>query len=201
MAETLTPMTELQAVNGLLRAVGTAPVSALLGATGLDVQIAQEMLYNTSREFQAFGYHFNTEENVSLVRDGNNHIVLPTNALDVNPYGAFVTNEWTDRNGKLYDLTNHTLVFTSDVRATIVYYHAFSDIPQTAKNYFALVAARRFQEKILGSSELGQFDSADERMSRIAFMHSQHKAGRYNVLTSNPKFARGVLRRRSNHIS
>ncbi len=197
MAEALTPMTELQAVNVMLRAVGVPPVSVLLGATGLDVQIAQEMLHNTSREFQAIGYHFNTEYNVPLTRNGNNHIPIAANSLSTRPHGSFVTSEWTERNGELYDLTARSPVFSSDVRAEVVSYLEFADLPHTAKNYFTLVGARRFQEKMLGSSELAGMDRSDERMARISFMHDQHKRGRYNVLQSNPRFARGVNRRRS----
>ena len=61
-ALTLTPQTELDAVNAMLLSIGQAPVSTL-SVTGLkDVSFAQYILHSVSREVQLKGWEFNTDD-------------------------------------------------------------------------------------------------------------------------------------------
>ena len=62
----LTPMTELQAVNLLLSAIGEAAVSSLETATTVEETQAKNLLSNVNRPAQQKGWHFNTEWDVVL---------------------------------------------------------------------------------------------------------------------------------------
>lgn len=57
----LTGTTELEAVNAMLASIGEAPLSSLDGATQADVQIALNILRNTAREVQMWGWRFNLD--------------------------------------------------------------------------------------------------------------------------------------------
>ena len=65
----LTPMSELEAVNLLLSAIGEAAVSSLETATTVEVTQAKNLLSNVNRAAQQKGWHFNTEWDVVLTRD------------------------------------------------------------------------------------------------------------------------------------
>ena len=67
-----TPLTELEAVNSLLSAIGEAAVSSLETATTVEVTQAKNLLSNVNRETQQKGWHFNTEWDVTLTRDSDN---------------------------------------------------------------------------------------------------------------------------------
>ena len=71
-----TSMTELEAVNVLLTTIGEAPVNTLTGNQVTDVTIANQVLTEVSREVQAQGWHFNTEDKVVLSRNEFKQIVI-----------------------------------------------------------------------------------------------------------------------------
>lgn len=53
--------TELEAINYMLACIGEAPVDSLDAPLGADVQMALNILRNTTREVQAQGWRFNTD--------------------------------------------------------------------------------------------------------------------------------------------
>lgn len=57
----LTPTTELEAVNQMLATIMEAPINTLLGAESLDAQRAITTLAEVSRDLQQTGWNFNTE--------------------------------------------------------------------------------------------------------------------------------------------
>jgi len=63
----LTGLTELEAVNSMLAAIGEAPVSTLTGATQADVQMAINILRDVTREVQSWGWRFNTEFGMEIL--------------------------------------------------------------------------------------------------------------------------------------
>ena len=71
------------------------------------------------------------EQQVSLVRDGSNHINIPadTARIDVREHDVVI------RNGKLFNLTDRTYEFTATVKADIIYFQDFNDLPEAAKKY------------------------------------------------------------------
>lgn len=66
----LTGLTELEAVNSMLAAIGEAPVSTLTGATQADVQMAINILRDVTREVQSWGWRFNTEFGMEILPGG-----------------------------------------------------------------------------------------------------------------------------------
>lgn len=178
----LTPTTELEAVNIMLAAIGEAPINDLETASTYDVAFAKRILAEVDREVQSFGYKFNSDVKVDLVRDNNGYINLPANLLriklqrrsDVDP---------VMRGKTLYDRKNKTNIFTVDLVAErIVYRLQFEDLPETARHYICLRAARRFQNRVQGDKLASQFTQQDEFEARSILRKDQQDERHLSML-------------------
>lgn len=169
MAFLITPTTELEAVNECLENIAQAPVSTISGDLGVDAQIALNFVRKVNRELQSQGWYWNTEKNFPLSPDGNNNILIPSNALSVDTTAEDVDLDLVARGRLLYDRDNHTFLFTKSVKVELVLGLPFEDLPETARRYIALRAARLFQDRIEGSADSA--DSQDE-MNAMTILHA-----------------------------
>lgn len=185
----ITPSTELEAVNTMLRAIGESPVSTLSGDVGVDVVTARQTLTEIMKAVQTEGWIFNTEYDYPLNRDMSGQIIVPANALQVD----IVKNRYSDidpvmRGNKVYDRKNHTFTFTIDLKAKIIFGLSFTDMPESARHYVTYRAARKFQDNSLGSEELHKFNERDELMARVRFMDEQAEDEDHNFLRDTDGF-------------
>jgi hypothetical protein len=147
----LTPMTELQAVNLLLSAIGEAAVSSLETATTVEVTQAKNLLSNVNRAAQQKGWHFNTEWDVVLTRDSDDMIPLSESILSVYQPGQLMTIRGRSGSMYAYDLDNNTFIWTKNLNnAVTITLLDFIDSPNTFRQYVTTRAARIFQEEIIG---------------------------------------------------
>jgi hypothetical protein len=147
----LTPMTELQAVNLLLSAIGEAAVSSLETATTVEVTQAKNLLSNVNRAAQQKGWHFNTEWDVVLTRDSDDRIPLSESILSVYQPGQLMTIRGRSGSMYAYDLDNNTFTWTKNLNnAVTITLLDFVDTPNTFRQYVTTRAARIFQEEIVG---------------------------------------------------
>ena len=147
----LTPMTELEAVNILLAAIGEAAVSSLETATTVEVTQAKNLLSNVNRAAQQKGWHFNTEWDVVLTRDSDNRIPLSESILSVYQPGQLMTIRGRSGSMYAYDLDNNTFTWTKNLNnAVTITLLDFVDTPNTFRQYVTTRAARIFQEEIIG---------------------------------------------------
>ena len=147
----LTPMTELQAVNLLLSAIGEAAVSSLETATTVEVTQAKNLLSNVNRAAQQKGWHFNTEWDVVLTRDTDDRIPLSESILSVYQPGQLMTIRGRSGSMFAYDLDNNTFTWTKNLNnAVTITLLDFIDTPNTFRQYVTTRAARIFQEEIVG---------------------------------------------------
>lgn len=163
--------TKLEAVNAMLACVGESPINTLLGELTANVQIAVDLLHSTSRKVQNTGYNFNTEEDFELAREvGTNKIPVPGNALSV---------DLTEENGQfqvimvgdfLYDKTNHTFVFSANQKCTIKFFRAWEELPEPARNYIKVKAARIYQDQTVGAQEHHSYSQQDEVEAYATFV-------------------------------
>ena len=144
-------MTELQAVNLLLSAIGEAAVSSLETATTVEVTQAKNLLSNVNRAAQQKGWHFNTEWDVVLTRDTDDRIPLSESILSVYQPGQLMTIRGRSGSMYAYDLDNNTFVWTKNLNnAVTITLLEFVDSPNTFRQYVTTRAARIFQEEIIG---------------------------------------------------
>jgi hypothetical protein len=180
--------TELEAVNVMLGAIGEQPVNSLDISTISEVSIASGILYEVSREMQSRGWSFNEEDEYELaVSEGE--IPLPTNCLKV-----VVTGEYDyiiRRGNRLYNRTDHTFVFDAAVEATIVFFLPFTDLPQSARSYITMRAARKFQMRVLGSDSILKFTEVEENQAWLTLCAEEVDQAGYSMVDQSLRQNRG----------
>lgn len=148
----LTPT--LEAINEILAELNEAPVNSISASSSLIVRQAEDTLERTSRRIQSEGWAFNIEYDVELplVID---ELIVPGNAAWVHVPGTFSTGggqtftRYTTRGNKLYDRREHTThAFDKTLKATVCYLRDFEDLPEVAKSYITIHAARVLIDRI-----------------------------------------------------
>lgn len=193
MSMSTTPTTKLEAVNQCLAAIGEAPVNRVDDSGLADADVALRTLSNVSREVQQAGWHWNTEINLPLAPDVDGFLSVPANTLRVDTVGNDRGTDVVQRGQRLYDRANHTYVFTRPVTVELVVLLDFEEIPEAARNYIALRAARRFQQNSVGSPELSGFQAHDEVLALVALQNSEAETQDYNIFQSGA--VRRIIRR------
>lgn len=169
MAVLPTPLTELDAVNILMATIGEARINALSGEQVGDVAEARATLLEISREVQGRGWHFNRERNVPFALDENGKVPIGTNVArwDVSETSG---KDIIRRGSYAYSLTDRTYIFTAALKATVVYYLPFEDLPDSARYYITIRAARRFANRQITATEIEKFSIRDEADARADFL-------------------------------
>jgi hypothetical protein len=179
--------TELESINIMLAAIGEAPVNSLTGTLPVDVKLAQSTLTEVNKEVQSEGWSFNTEIDVTLTRDGSNHVSLGTDVIRVDPN----THDHTDidaiqRGLKLYDRLNNKYEFTKDLICTVVYFRSFEEIPEPARRYITIKAARIFVDRLVSDDGLRTYTQQDEVRARAILMETDLSNADHNLLRGDP---------------
>lgn len=175
--------TRLQAINKMLAAVGEAPVvSADINIP--EVISAQAMLDEVTREVLARSWHFNTDTDYPLAPAADGTIAIPADASRVD--ATDTRADIVERNGKLYNKDTHSFVFTESVKADITWSWPFEQLPEPARQYIAIRAARRYQREQLGSVSTDKLTDDDERTAYLQLVEFDAASGDYNLLTNNP---------------
>jgi hypothetical protein len=187
MATVLTPTTELEAVNTILSVIGESPISSLQeGSAVADAATAQRTLSEVNRAVQSKGWHFNTDKEIVLSPEAfTGQITVPSNCLRVDTVTDDREVDVVHRGTRLYDRRNHTYTFTKSLKVDMVVLLPFEEIPETARHYVTIRAARIFQARTIGSDALFQFTATDERDALVAFKKAEGVTGDYNILTGN----------------
>ena len=177
-----TPITELEAVNSLLSAIGEAAVSSLETATTVEVTQAKNLLSNVNRETQQKGWHFNTEWDVSLTRDINNKIPIGSSILSIYIEQKLTTIRGIQGVMYIYDLDNNTFTWTENItNAVTITLLDFQDTPQAVRQYVTTKAARIFQEEIIGQVSAEQINRTEEMETYADLLDDEAERAGYNV--------------------
>lgn len=176
--------TKLNAVNTILSVVGEPPLNDLTGdaSKNADAVLALNILEEISREVQSSSWHFNTEKKVPLGPDSTGKIVLPGNVVRVDcEYPESKTYDLVLRGSTIYDRKNRTDIFTTTVNATVVYLLEFEDMPECAKRFVTIRAARIFQDRLVGEPNQHSFTARDELSAWIALREFEADTGDYTI--------------------
>ena len=98
------------------------------------------------------------------------------------------------RGNRLYDRNGKTYTFTEPLKADLTTLLEFSDLPQAARHYITIRAARVFQQRVVGSDTLGNFTEKDEARALRAMRRYEARTADYNILTSNYSVMRTIDR-------
>jgi len=188
---TLQPTTKLEAVNVMLSSIGEAPVNSL--TSGLeDAELAETILESVNRETQSKGWIFNTDLKIKLARNPtDNHIELPNNYIRVDTRNTLrnSTKDIVERGRKLYDRIANSYVFSDDVTVDAVILLDFSDVPESARRYITIRAARIFQDRVLSSPNIHGFQMQDEQQAFIELQDYQAETADFNIFDNYDTFA------------
>ena len=149
----LTTLTELDAVNQMLSAIGSDPVTTLDDSTDVDVINAQRLLSDVSRHVQRQGWDFNKTTKTYMPDVNNHRIMWGTNILS---FKSEDDNVYVKRGNYVYDMTNDTYEFPKEIQATVIYGLDFEDLPDCFKEYITAKAAIDFQSRYFGDSSVSQ---------------------------------------------
>ena len=179
--------TELECINIMLAAIGEAPINTLTGTLPVDAVTAQRTLAEINKDVQNEGWSFNQEFNVKLTRDGSNQIALGTDMLkvDANVFDH-PTIDVIQRGLKMYDRKNNTFVFDTDLTCNITYFRNFDEIPESARRYINIRAARVFVDRLVGDDGLRTYTAQDEARARANLMENDMDNADHNVLSGDP---------------
>lgn len=176
---------ELTAVNTMLSCISESPVNSL-EVTGLvDLDMAKSILNEVSRAVQGSGWNFNSETDYPLPRTVAGEIVVPLNALKVDTTAKFSSYDIVQRGIRLYDKKTRSYVFDKDIEVDIVFLLEWEDLPEAARQYIMIRAARVFQGRMLGSDTQHKFTEAEEGNALVTFKDAEGSTGDHNMLSGS----------------
>lgn len=180
---------EIEAINTMLDAIGESPVSSLEVSGLVDVAKARAVLNEVSRELQSLGWTFNTEKEYPLVRQDDGTITVPENFIAVDSSRLLPSIDVVQRGQRLYDKKAHSYSFTKDITADVTILLPWEELPQTARTFIAIRAARVFQSRVLGSDSLHRFSAEQEQSAWEALQAVEAEAGDYNIFSGSSSVA------------
>jgi hypothetical protein len=193
----LSMTSELDAVNIMLGTIGESPINSLDAATGVvDAVTARAILSEVSVQVQEEGWHFNTDYEFVLTPALNTkEIYVAANTIEVDA-SAYDRNDIdvAIRGNRLYDRKNKTYQFEQSIKADLTILLEFNELPQAARHYITVRAARVFQQRVVGSETLGSFTEKDEARALRSMRRYESKTADYNILTGNYSVMRTIDR-------
>jgi len=181
MATTTDTDTELSAVNSILGAIGQAPITTL-NYENPEISFIYNILTEVNKDVQNEGWHFNTEYHVKVSPDANKNITLPAKTLRYDVHDESV-DRYTDvviRDGKLYDLVDHTNEFDTDLYLDVVTLYKFEDLPNPFQRYITYRAASRAATQLVSNPQLVQLLQQQEALARSTCTEYECNQGDHN---------------------
>lgn len=200
---TIQPTTLLEAVNVLLEAIGRSPVSTLLaGDLNVDVEAALRSIHTTSIDVQKRGWYWNTdgdedEEPYLLDPDPvTKQITLPENALKCDTTGWGMTTAVIVRGNRLYNKRTRSYSFDEPVQVKLTIGLDFEELPQAARSYIAIRAARSFSNGRLSDEATNRFTAEQEYNALAALEADEDQSDDRTLFEVNPHLRRRARTRR-----
>lgn len=182
----IAPTTELEAINIMLTAIGESPVDTTDALDFADASVAKQILGNVNREVQSRGWAWNLEKSYTVLPNAQNKFQLPLNALRVDETENRSDVDMVHRGIYLYDRKNNT--YTPDIPSIdvdLVLALPFEELPEPNRRYIILRATRIFQERVLGSSTLSEFQRNDEKQAWAECINYDVDVEDANILTGS----------------
>jgi len=193
MPSATTPTSLIEAVNIILDGIGEAPINSLI-SDNEDVNKALARIDEASRDIQGYGLWFNTET-TDISPDGSGEYPLTPDVITAKAVN-FLDRHFVIRGSRMYDRKNARFNSnTEDLKVELIRLLDFDDLPEEARRAVFVQAARKFGDRIIGSTVLHQLLSADEGSAQRRLMSRNLEMERWNSLDS-PTTSKAVLRRR-----
>lgn len=175
--------TRIEAINTMLSVIGEPPVNSLSGVNRADVLIASAILDEVSRDIQSEGWHFNTDEKVPFIPDSSGVIAVPDNVLRLEMTDTTYGKDLVIRDNKIFNKSTLSDIWdpSTTLYCTVVYLFDVDTIPQAARHYIAIRAARIFSNRMVGDKAHHEFTANDEFKALITLKEYEGETGDYTM--------------------
>jgi hypothetical protein len=115
------------------------------------------------------------------------NIFLPQNCVDadLNPR-QYPDRDIVVRGKRLYDRKEHSYQFNETIYADITLLLPFEEIPEAARRYITVRAARIYQDRAVGSDTLHKFNEKDELKARAILVDYQTESADATIFGDTP---------------
>jgi hypothetical protein len=179
---------KLDMINTCLLGIGEDPfIEGTLVNTlpiGTDGETAKRLVETTMVEVQSRSWYFNIDYDFRLVPDTEGFITMPPNTLRVDFGNTPDKHRYVLKNGSIYDYSKQTYLIDKTLTCDVTWLVDYALLPPEAYEYISLRAARKFQQKVIGSTETAQFTERDEQDAYINLQRRQLQAQDYNISNS-----------------
>lgn len=136
-------LSELDAVNQMLLAIGSGVTTSITGNTNRDVAACRDILRRARVRVCSEGWNFNTEADIAMEPDAESgNIELPSNTLHIDNsserYQADL--DLVQRGALLYNREGNTYTFSKTIYIDRVFEMEWDDLPEVARHYIAAIA-------------------------------------------------------------
>ena len=196
---TISPLTELEAINQVLVAIGQGPVDTL-DNTNPDVAVVQTTLSQVSRDVQSEGWSFNRQSNFPLTPDANENIKYPDDVLQIDftyPYSSAAPIHYgIDAEGFLYDKNrfprSEAMKWgTATLYCNVLFLYQWIDLPQPMKSYIVARTSSIVSSRIVGDPQQYQMLQQYEMQCRAYVMQYETEQGDYSYFGSPDPYGQG----------
>ncbi len=174
---------ELSIIQAMLSGIGDLPIEDLdtdAALSDADVIKARALLADIMREEQNKSWWFNTET-WEFTPDASGYVTLPSNMLKL------LDTTYIERNGRLYDVENHTLVIDEDtVELEMVLLLDYDEVPFQFFTYIKALAVYEFFKQEDGDPQLVQGKQAEFVRASRKLEDDNLRFKAPNILTGNP---------------
>lgn len=189
----LTRTTKLQAINVILTTIGESQTNTITGTLPWETDLAVSILDETVRELCLNKWVFNFEKEISIIPDGSNRLLVASNYIQVEPADTADKNEYVMRpisagssTFMIYDITNKTSTFTAAKSFNVTYLLDFEELPEAAKRYVTIRAARVYADRLMASGEVRAFTERDEVEAKAKIEEYSYGVDKNNMLLDSP---------------
>lgn len=184
-------MDELEALNMLLRLIGSSPVNSL-DTPHPDAANAKTTLDRARRQTQRNSWWFNTDYQVTLYPDNSGYVPVPDTYSSV----VFANNCYIVRGDKVYNRVTQTYEINDEVLAQVVIQVLdWDNLPMIVQDYCAYTAASQFIRDELEDPTKEQQLQQDAMKFLIDMRKQDLTENQYNIFNkSRVVQARGGVR-------
>jgi hypothetical protein len=168
-------LSELDAVNRMLLAIGSGVVNSITGTTNRDVAACKSILERARVNVLLEGWLYNIDEKVVVAPQQNGRIVVEENVLriDLSPsvYQNTTLLDPVQRGGWLYNRVGHTYTWTASMTMDITRDLPWSELPESARQYVAAKGAEAAVTELEGDAamiEKARFETLTARRNAKA---------------------------------
>ena len=170
-------MDELEALNLLLRAIGSSPINSL-DTDHPDSVNARSTLTRMRKQTQLQGWWFNIDYQVIFYPQTDGSILIPKTISKV----VFEDRYLVNRGGKLYDKLNQTYVFVEGKLATRVQYITpWDEMPVSLQLHATYFAASHFVRDELEDESKATAFREEAATALVNMKKDDLEQGQYNI--------------------